>query len=300
MKKSLMLLLSILFCKVSFAQKYFDKIIINPKIKKEFKHRDTCIAVFDAFKDCRCFLDTIKKTIEIKAGEADGGGAEYLHFQINADLKAKVEHYYDSDDRPTTGTEDPFPPFPIPDFFIETDKNPFNKSKNGFLLKYKLGKNRRVSSLFPDKSYEFTGFINCHHVTIHKEEYKILSSPDSVDLAITFLNDPLLLKIIKLDQPDKIKNITGAVQEWHKPIPGFKLLKYEDLKNVKEPVISIVVTNTYNAVLNGSKLVIWTYWNKGVRRYFSAFEYQKFTNKWIFMRVQYIQDLETKKYLHLK
>ena len=299
MRMYIILLLAILFYQISFAQKYSDKVVINPKIKKQFKYRDSCVAVFDAFKDCRCFLDTIKKEIDIEAGEADGGGAEYLHFKINPDLKVKAEHFYDSDLVPT-GVDNPFPPFPIPDFYIEANKNPFNKSKNGFLLKYKLGENRPIHSTFPDKSYEFTGFINCHHVTVHKKEYKILPLADSVDLAITFLKDPLLLKIIKLDQPDKIKNMTGAVQEWLKPIPGFKLLKYEELKTTKDPVISIVVANIYNAVLNGSRLVIWTYWNKGVKRFFSAFEYQKFTDKWIFMRAQYIQDLKTKKYLHLK
>ncbi len=299
MKITLILLLTMFFYEASSAQKFSDKISINPKLKHEFKNRDSCMVVFDAFKDCRCFLDTTKKEIDIEAGEADGGGSEYLHFQINTDMKVKAEHIYYSDDVPV-GNGDPYPPFPIPDFYIEANKNPFNKSKNGFLLKYKLGENRPIHSTFTDKSYEFTGFINCHHVTIHKKEYKILSSTDSVDLAITFLKDPLLLKIIKLDQPDKIKNMTGAVQEWLKPIPGFKLLKYEELKTTKEPVISIVVANIYNAVLNGSRLVIWTYWNKGVKRYFSAFEYQKFADKWIFMRAQYIQDLKTKKYLHLK
>ncbi len=295
-----MLLLSVFFEQASFAQKYSDKIIINPKIKKQFKYRDTCVAVFDAFKDCRCFLDTAKKTVDIEAGWAGSAGGEFLHFQIDANLKAKAEHIYygdvyDSNDK------DPYPPFPIKYFLIETDKNPFKKSNKGFLLKYRFGENRpSTNSEYPDKTNEFTGFINCHHVTIHQKKYDRLSPSDSVELAETFLNDPLLLKIIKLDQTNKIKYITGAVQEWQKPISGFKLLKYEESKKFNEPVISIVVTNTYNAVLNGSKLVIWTYWNKGVKKYFSAFEYQKFADKWIFMNVQYIQDLKTKKYLHLK
>lgn len=297
MKIGIMLLLSMFFYEASFAQKYSDKIIINSKVKKQFKYRDTCVAVFDAFKDCRCFLDTVKNTIDI---EARGNYDYNLHFQIKTDLSAKVEHV-STGDVYDTNDKNPFPPFPIKDFLIETDKNPFTKSNQGFLLKYRFGENRRpTNSEYPDKTNEFTGFINCHNVTVHQKKYDRLSSSDSVKLAETFLNEPLLLKIIKLDQTNKIKYITGAAQEWQKPISGFKLLKYEESKKVKEPVISIVVTNVYNQILNGSQLIIWTYWNKGVRRYFSAFEYQKFTNKWVFMNVQYIHDLKTKKYLHLK
>jgi len=46
--------------------------------------------VFDAFKDCRCFLDTAKKVISIEAGRAYD---YFLLFQINANLIVKPNIY---------------------------------------------------------------------------------------------------------------------------------------------------------------------------------------------------------------
>lgn len=273
------------FCEVSFAQKYSEKVIINPKIKKQFKYRDTCVAVFDAFKDCRCFLDTAKKTITIEAGEADGGGAEYLHFKINSNLKVKAEHFYDSDVG-YTGVADPYPPFQITDFLIEANKNPFENYKKGFLIKYKLGENRRASSFFPDKSYEFTGFVNCHHITVHAKEHKRLSLTDSLNLMTTFLKSKSLRKALEQLSLKPFEKISGYVQEWKLPIPNYNLISnYSDFIHSKDRILSIVFIPPNNQILNGSQTIAWKYWENGVAKdVFGTFYYQKFKDKWILMQ----------------
>jgi len=273
----------VFFCEVSFPQKYSEKIIINPKIKKQFKYRDTCVAVFDAFKDCRCFLDTAKKTIDIKAGR----NYDYnLHFQINTDLSAKVEHVSTGDEY-DINDKNPFPPFLIKNFLMETDKNPFAKRNKGFLLKYRFGENRRSTySEYPDKTNEFTGFINCHHVTIHKKTYGRLSFADSINLMTTFLKSKSLHKTLKHLGLKDFEKISGAVQEWKTPIPHYILIKnYADLITSKNRILSIVFSAIYNEILSGSETVIWSYRENGKPKDFlGAFNYQKFRNKWILMQ----------------
>jgi len=294
----IILLLSVFFCEVSFAQKYSDKIIINPKIKKQFKYRDTCVAVFDTFKDCRCFLDTIKKTIDIEAGR----NYDYnLHFQINTDLSAKVEHVSTGDEY-DINDKNPFPPFPIKNFLMETNKNPFIKSNQGFLLKYRFGENRpSTHSEYPDKTNEFTGFINCHQITVHKKEYKSLSSKDSLSLAITFLKSKTLNTVLKQLNLKRFKKISGAVQEWKMPIPGFELLStYQQLIQSEDVVMSIMIIPHNNGILDGSKIILWRYWKSGKPTSFlGSFSYQKFKDKWILMQKS-VYNLKTKKSINLQ
>ncbi len=272
-----------LFCEVSFGQEYSDKIIVNPKIKKQFKHRDTCIAVFDAFKDCNCFLDTAKKVLSVEAGRND----DYcLHFQIKANSIAKVEHI-STGDIYYTNDVDPYPPFPIKNFLIETDKNPFTKSNKGFLLKYKFGENRRPNnSEYPDKTNEFTGFINCHHVTFHQKSFKALYSKDSLSLAITFLKGKTLNSVLKQLHLKRFRKISGAVQEWKMPILGFELLnKYQNLVKSKDNVLSMIFISPNNELLYGSKIILWRYWENGnPKDFLGSFAYKKFKDNWVLMQ----------------
>ncbi len=286
------------FCEVSFAQKYSEKVIINPKIKKQFKYRDTCVAVFDAFKDCRCFLDTAKKTIDIKAGR----NYDYnLHFQINTDLSAKVEHVSTGDEY-DINDKNPFPPFLIKKFFIETNKNPFAKSNQGFLLKYRFGENRPSTHLeYPDKTNEFTGFINCHHITVHAKEHKRLSLTDSLNLMTTFLKSKSLRKALEQLSLKPFEKISGYVQEWKLPIPNYNLISnYSDFIHSKDRILSIVFIPPNNQILNGSQIVAWRYWENGEQKgFFGTFSYQKFKDKWILMQT-FIYNWKTNKRINIK
>lgn len=295
MKIGMMLFLSVFFCEVSFAQKYSDKIIINPKIKKQFKYRDTCVAVFDAFKDCRCFLDTAKETIDIEAG---GNYGYYLHFQINTNLITVAQHVdisnvYDINDK------DYIPPIPIKDFRIETDKNPLKNSNSGFLLKYRLGQNRYPYPVYPDRTTDFIGFINCHHITVHPKKHFIepLSLADSLNLMMAFLKSKSLSNVLKQMHLKPIEKISGFVQEWKLSIPNYTLISnYSNFIKSKNRILSIVfISPPSYEIFNDSKIIAWRYWENGKPiNIFSTFYYQKFKKNWVLTQT-FVYNTETNK-----
>ncbi len=172
------------------------------------------------------------------------------------------------------------------------------RSNKGFLLKYRLGKNRRpTDSFYPNKTNEFTGFVNCHHITYHQKEHKSLSSADSLNLLCTFLKSKPLHQFLQRLSLPLIKNISGSIQEWKMPVLGYNLLTYQELIHSKDRVLSIVFIPPNNVILNGSKIVAWMYWENGQRKYFGTFNYQKFKDEWVLIQT-YIQDLKTKKRLN--